>query len=634
MMNKCLPTLLLISSFALSCLQIQAQVVNYETAKKKARIAFDNAQNAVNSYQLPQAIQLLQEAIKIEPGFTNAYGQLIITYAEMKRYTEAIASFEKLQQLDSASTRLAKLSYARALAGTGRFNDALAVMNDYLQSAKVKSKKALALQTNFEFAVKNAQHAVPFQPQNMGDSINSKDPEYFPSLTIDNKTLIFTRRVNGRNEDFYVAYRDSLQWSKAVSIGEPVNSSAFNEGAQNISQDGQMLVFTGCDFPGGLGSCDIYYAIKTADGWQPPVNMGPPVNTRDWDSQPCLSADKQTLYFTRATADAGSDIFMSQLQPNGRWGVPQRLGPNINTPGRETTPFIHADNQTLFFASDGHPGFGNMDIFYSRRQPDGSWGPATNLRYPINTIDEESSLVVAADGKTAYYASDRSDGRGQLDIYSFELYPEARPLQTLYVKGYVYDAKTNARLTANMDLTDLQTGFTIATVKSDKNGNYLVPLPVGKDYAFNVNKKGYLFYSDNFSLQHQKKDVPFEKNIPLQPIEANATIVLHNIFFESKQYALQPTSMIELDKLVLLLKENPGLKTEISGHTDNVGADKDNLLLSENRAKAVVKYLEEKGIAPTRLQAKGYGETKPVADNETEEGKAQNRRTEFKVISL
>jgi len=362
--------------------------------------------------------------------------------------------------------------------------------------------------------------------------------------------------------------------------------------------------------------------------------MGSPINTRDWESQPSLSADKQTLYFARETADAGSEIFMSKLQPNGKWGYPERLDSNINTPGRETTPFIHPDNQTLYFSSNGHPGFGDMDIFYSRRQPDGSWGPAINLGYPINTVDEDASLIVAADGKTAYFASDRSDSRGQRDIYSFELYPEARPLKTLFVRGFVYDAKTKRRLVANIETTDLATGQTVATIRTDKIGNYMMPLPIGKDYAFTVNRKGYLFYSDNFSLKNVAPDSFFVREIGLQPLDTSATIILHNIFFDSRQFTLKPASEVELNRLVTLLKDNPTLITEISGHTDDIGNDKDNQLLSERRAKAVVKYLVDKGIAPERLQAVGYGETKPVEENNSEAGRAANRRTEFKILKL
>jgi outer membrane protein OmpA-like peptidoglycan-associated protein/Tol biopolymer transport system component len=631
-MNK----VLLLLSCLVMCIGLHAQVVTYENAKKKAQKDFDEAQMAVREYKMEDAISLLQDAIKTEPGFTDAYGQMVITSVEMRKYKEAINSFEVLVRLDSASTRPAMLAYCKALSGVGRFKEALELVNAYIATNKVKSAKAEALKLNLDFAVNTAQQAVPFQPHNMGDSINTKDPEYFPSLTIDNRTLIFTRRVNGTNEDFYVSEKDdSSKWGPAVSIGQPVNSSSFNEGAQNISQDGKMLVFTGCDFPGGRGSCDIYYTLKTQEGlWIDPINMGAPINSRDWESQPCLSPDKQTLYFAKETQDAGSDIFMSQLQPNGKWGVPERLGPNINTKGRETTPFIHADNQTLYFASNGLQGYGGMDIFYSRRQADGTWGPATNLGYPINTIDEEASLVVASDGKTAYYASDRADSRGSLDIYSFELYPAARPLKTLYVRGFVHDAKNiNRRLIANIELMDVATGFNIANIKSDEYGNYLVTLPVGKDYAFNVNKKGFLFYSDNFSLKNAgDQDSSYEKNIPLQTIDTAAVLVLHNIFFDSKQFVLKPQSFPELDRVVALMKDNPTMTTEVGGHTDDVGSDYDNMQLSEHRAKAVVQYMVSKGVEEWRLQPKGYGETMPVAPNTTEAGRAENRRTEFKIL--
>lgn len=619
--------------FALFLTTARAQTVDYEHAGKKAQLAFDNALTAVGSYQYNQAVTLLESAIKAQPKFVDAYGQLGLTYVEMKKYQLAINTFDKLKELDANAIRPARIPYSKALAGTGQYEQALAVINDYLATAKSPNPFALKLKTNFEFAVTAKGKSVSFEPHNLGDSINSKDAEYFPSLTIDDQTLVFTRRVKGTNEDFYIAKRDSTKWHKAQDMGEPVNS-AFNEGAQNISQDGEMIVFTGCDFPSGRGSCDIYYAVKTAEGWQPPQNIGSSINTREWESQPCLSPDKQTLYFVRQTADAGADIFMSKRLPNGLWEQAQRLGPNINTSSHESTPFIHADNQTLYFSSAGHPGFGGQDIFFSRRQPDGSWGPAINLGYPINTIDEDASLVVAADGRTAYFASDRSDTRGALDIYSFELPAESRAQKTLYVKGYVYDAKTDKRLASNLDLIDLQTGFNIATVKSGADGAYLVPLPLGKDYAFNVNRKGYLFYSDNFSLQASQDGQPFEKNIPLQPLEANAVVVLKNIFFESGKYTLKEDSYTELDRMVKLLAENASMKVEISGHTDNVGADKDNQLLSENRAKEVVKYLVQKGIPAERAVAKGYGETQPVATNDTEEGRSQNRRTVLTVISL
>ena len=258
---------------------------------------------------------------------------------------------------------------------------------------------------------------------------------------------------------------------------------------------------------------------------------------------------------------------------------------------------------------------------------------AENLGYPINTIDDQGSLIVAADGKTAYYASDGADSKGGLDIYSFQLREDIRPLKTLWVKGKVFDKKTTAGLPSAVELTDVKTGHLISKIQTDEEGNYLVTLPVGKDYAFNVTRKGYLFYSDNFSLQKNNTDSAFIVNIPLQPIEKGATIILKNIFFETGKFDLQNESKSELNKLDTLLNDNPNLKIQIDGHTDNVGQEKDNLLLSTNRAKSVVGYLLSKSINVQRLTYKGFGSSKPVADNTTETGRALNRRTELSIIS-
>jgi outer membrane protein OmpA-like peptidoglycan-associated protein len=309
------------------------------------------------------------------------------------------------------------------------------------------------------------------------------------------------------------------------------------------------------------------------------------------------------------------------------------MGGAINTPGDDQCPFIHADNQTLYFTSNGWQGYGGNDLFYVRRGYGGLWSKPTNLGYPINTIDDEGTLFIAADGKTAYYASDRSDSHGSHDIYTFELPENVRAGKTLWVKGKVYDKKTMESLVSEVELTDLATKQVITKVQTDVSGNYLITLPVGKDYAFNVNRKGYLFYSDNFLMTGRVPDSAYEKNIPLQPLEANASIVLKNIFFDVNKFELKPQSQVELDELVRLLNENPSLKIEISGHTDNAGKPADNLLLSNNRAKAVVSYLVSKNISAQRLTAKGYGETKPAADNKTEDGRAINRRTEMKVVS-
>jgi outer membrane protein OmpA-like peptidoglycan-associated protein len=268
-----------------------------------------------------------------------------------------------------------------------------------------------------------------------------------------------------------------------------------------------------------------------------------------------------------------------------------------------------------------------------KKGPKNVWSKATNLGYPINTIENEGSLVVAADGKTAYYASDRHDSRGGLDIYSFELRNDIRPAKTLWVKGKVFDKKTTRGLPSAVELTDLSTQEVLSRIQTDETGSYLITLPIGKDYAFNVNRKGYLFFSENFSLSQENSDSTYNIDIPLQPLEPNATVILKNIFFDVNKYELKPESASELDKVVMLLKENPTLKIQISGHTDNVGRSADNLKLSNERAQSVVKYIVTKGIDMKRLSFRGYGANQPIASNTSEEGKAKNRRTELKVLS-
>jgi outer membrane protein OmpA-like peptidoglycan-associated protein len=363
--------------------------------------------------------------------------------------------------------------------------------------------------------------------------------------------------------------------------------------------------------------------------------MGGIINTDFWESSPSLSPDKRDLYFasSRSGGFGGRDIWVTHRNPNGKWGRPENLGEAVNTSGDESCPFMHTDNETLYFNSNGHPGYGSTDLFFTKKINDSMWLEAENLGYPVNTIDGEGSLVIAPDAKTAYYASERSDSRGGLDIYRFILREDIRPLRTTWVRGQVLNKKTKEGLPSTVELTDLKTRNLISKLQTDETGNYLTTLPLGKEYAFNVNRKGFLFYSENFNLTDTRSDSIFTKDIPLTPIESGANIILKNIFFDIKKFNLRPESISELDKLVLLLTDNPKLKIQIGGHTDNVGTAKDNLLLSNNRARAVTGYLLQKGIAPARLTAKGFGSTKPIADNKTDAGKALNRRTELSVIS-
>nr|HNH23339.1 flagellar motor protein MotB [Ferruginibacter sp.] len=325
-----------------------------------------------------------------------------------------------------------------------------------------------------------------FSPRNAGDGLNTTALEYFPSLTIGGQKMIFNRRVDN-DEDFYESNRVNGVWSEAALLGGKVNTN-LNEGAQNISQDGQWLVFTGCNYPEGAGSCDLYFSVRTNNGWSEAKNLGAPVNTEAWESTPSLSPDKRDLYFSsnRPGGFGGKDIWVSHRLPNGKWSIPENLGEAVNTSGDESCPFMHADNQTLYFNSNGHPGYGMTDLFFSKKVNDSSWTMAENLGYPINSIDDEGSLIVAADGKTAYYASDGKDTRGGLDIYSFELRDDIRPLKTLWVKGKVFNKKTTEGLPSAVELLDLKNGNLLSRIQTDEEGNYLATLPVGTDYLFNV----------------------------------------------------------------------------------------------------------------------------------------------------
>lgn len=584
------------------------------------------------------AISYFLQAIYIDSGYIDAYLSLAGVYGESKRNDLAVEYYEKAIRKDSAA-RLFKLPLANNLAGTGNFKRALEVINEYLSNPKlgeVSRKAGEYRKRTFEFALgqekKNGTRHLVLK--NLGDKINSPVSEYFPSLSIDGKELFFTRKVRGYDEDFFSAKKSDTNWINAAPLGGDVNTDE-NEGAQMISQDGEWLVFAAGNRNDGFGGFDIYISFLTPQGWSKPINMGGNINTDQWESQPCLSPDKRDLYFAsrRFGGYGGSDIYVSHLQANGIWSVPENLGPAINTSSDDQCPFIHADNQTLFFTSKGLLGYGGTDLFYSRKGPKNDWSVPENLGYPINTIHDEGTLFIAADAKTAYYASDRSDSKGAMDIYSFELPENIRPNKTLWVKGKVFDKKKTKGLPSFVELIDLSTKQLISQVQTDERGNYLITLPVGKNYAFNVNRKGYLFYSDNFLLADHVLDSTYEKDISLQPIEANASIVLKNVFFDVNKFDLKPESEAELDKLVQLLNDNPALKIQIGGHTDNVGKPADNLTLSNNRAKSVVSYLVSKGIAATRLSSKGFGETQPVADNKTEDGKALNRRTEMKVIA-
>ena len=399
--------------------------------------------------------------------------------------------------------------------------------------------------------------------------------------------------------------------------------------------DGNYIFFTSCSRPGGVGQCDIWLTMNKEGIWTDPANLQKPINTKYWESQPSISSNGKMLYFTsdRPGGYGGTDLWVAKFGEKG-WEEPTNLGPEINTPKDEQFPFIHSDGVTLYFSSEGHRGMGKSDLFISHLKPDGKWETPRNLGYPINTIGEDWNLVVGRDGETAYYSTDKlPNTQGGMDIYSFKLPKEMQAQRVNYAKGYVRDAKTKKPLGASVILTPMDNSSPTFTFASEKTGVFTVALVANMQYALTIDKPGYLFHSEYFDMPNVETDKPFELYIDLQKIEVGNSIILKNIFFDTDKFDLKPKSTSELEKLYTFLINNGVVKIEISGHTDNVGGSSHNQKLSENRAKSVYTYLINKGIDAGRLTYKGYGDTKPLSDNATEQGRAINRRTEFKIIN-
>ena len=631
-------------------LNIQAQ--DYTTNNKKAIKLYEAAQQDYNLFNFEPGELKLLEAIEKAPEFIEAHILLSQIYSETDQMDLAIQYLDKSVDLNPDFFPSSFYFLGEMHMMQGQYQEAKEKFTKYLEydfPNDITTDRATLGIESCEYAIEAVAHPYDFDPKNLGPEINTDRPEYFPCITADNETMLYTRRIKdsrafkGQHEDFYVSNKVDGQWTRSYNL-EEVNS-ILNEGAPTLSPDGQILIFTACEFDGsygpnrnGRGSCDLFYSSKVGLKWDLPNNLGENVNSGYWETQPSFAADGKTLYFIRGkrrkTGETyNQDIYMSTLDETGRWTKPSKIKGQVNTKFEEESVMIHPDGKTLYFSSNGHPGLGGMDIFVSKMGENGEWGKPVNLGYPINTHKNENSIMVAADGKLAFFASNRAGGYGDLDLYSFELPQHAQASEVTYMKGIVLDSKSYKKLEAKFELYDLESGELIAENYSNpKSGEFLVCLPSERDYALNVSKEGYLFYSENFSLKGYSSSEPFFKEILLDKLRPGATVVLKNVFFESNKYDLDLKSHLELDKLAKLLELNPGLKCEISGHTDNVGDDNDNQVLSENRAKSVVDYLVSKGIDESRLTFKGYGEKDPIASNDTDLGRAENRRTEFKII--
>ena len=647
----------------------------YSTENKKAIKLFERAQQAPTAQRNPQTgapnydagIVFLDQAISKDSNFWEAALLKAEFLDYQRKYAEAAKYYQRALNIDPSHSISGSTYFylAACLITIGEYDEALKNINRFLQNPNAKENlinQAYQMRACAEFSINAMAQPVEFKPVNAGEGINTILPEYYPTLTVDGQVLLFTRRLPmseplDEQEDFYVSQFDdkTKTWKPAKAMPPNINTS-WNEGAPTISGDGKKIIFVACTDNSGVnyganrtgkGSCDLFITEKIGNQWTNPINLPGGVNTSNWETQPSLSADGKTLYFIRAIRSregrSNSDIYVSELQSNGLWSEATRLSNTINSSQNEESVQIHPDGKTLYFASRGHIGLGGSDLFVSQLNEQGQWSKPVNLGYPINTRFDENSLLVSAQGNIAFFASDREGGYGKLDIYWFNLPESLQATKTFYFEGLAFDAVTTQKLQANVQLTDLTSGKEVYNGQTDiQDGKIVLPLPINRSYAVLVNKQGYLPFSLNFDLTLKENAQSYHLEMPLNPISSKVENVLNNVFFDLAKATLRPESRIELMNLANYLKANPSLKIEVQGHTDSQGDAQKNMILSEQRAKAVYDFLLKEGITAERINYRGFGSLKPVitdvqiaaltTDAQKAAAHQKNRRTTYTIM--
>lgn len=483
---------------------------------------------------------------------------------------------------------------------------------------------------------------INFVITNLGDNVNTPYDDYAPIISADGLTMMFTSRrpilkedidlkMQGMENVYTSEYDDMIwKWSRPQLLEESVNQKERHNSAIALSNDGQRLLLYRGD-PDG----NIYESVLDGERWSEPVKLPKPINSKKHESSASIAPDGRTIYFVsnRRGGQGGSDIWVCRQGKgvNG-WEEAENLGPVVNTERNEEGVFIHPDGKTLYFSSKGHDSKGGYDVFKTVLE-NGKWSKPLNLGDSINTVGDELFYCLTADGKTAYYSSVRGNGLGMRDIY--EVYYKTKkgaPGLTLF-KGVVIDNDSFEPVGADIEISDNDKNEIIATVKSNSStGKYLVSLPPGKNYGIAVKKRGYLFYSENFDIPASAAYKEIYKTVPLQKFVVGNKIALKNVFYDYGKATLRPESLMELNQIVKLMSANTDITIEIASHTDSQGSAEHNLVLSKARSQAVADYLFASGISKEQLVVKGYGEAKPIASNDTEEGRQLNRRTEITIL--
>ncbi len=626
-------------------LSVQSQTIELSTGSSRAQRHYQKGESAYISGNMEGAKQSLLKAVKADDEFIEAWLLLGDVYHELELYNSSRDAFKKAVELDEKFFPGALYFIARLAWEAFDYEEAALYAVRFLSYASISSEMQTRAQDIYErasFALWTMNNPVDFDPVNLGQHVNTVADEYINAIRLDDSLLFFTRRyeaegfaVHGRyNEHFFISTRDSVGWQQAQQLHTHWQRTD-NMGALSISADGLTMFFAACGWPEGYGSCDLYTSQFDGINWSLPRNLGSHINTGSWESQPSISADGTELYFVsrRPGGQGGSDIWLSHRLENGSWSRPVNLGDQINTPGNEMAPYIHPDGMTLYFSSDGHIGLGGADLFLSRRDETGRWQEPINLGYPINTPDDEINIIVSTRGDIAYMSAVRDEGYGSFDIYTFELAHDLSAKPVSWLNTIVTDIDSGTPLVAEFSLVDLAKSTVVQSGRTAMpGGSFLISLPSGKEYALHIQKEGYLFYSEYFELTDETESRPFLIQAELQPVRHGSTVVLNNIFFDLDQSELKPESFTELVLLADFLKSSPDIVIELGGHTDNIGSEAYNLDLSQRRALAVRNFLTDNEIHEDRILVRGYGASKPVADNETEAGRALNRRTEMRIL--
>lgn len=611
-------------------------------SNSKIEKQFEKARKYYLMNNIDDAITEANKILYKTPEFVNASLLLADIYKGLDSTSQEIIYLEKaLNYSDKPAIfyRLGAASYSIGDYEKAQYN--YEAYLDVAQVTEVRKGEVRRIVESCKFAIDAKKHPVEFHPIRLSNKINTVNDEYWPSLSLDQQELVFTRLLKpvGQrpHEDFFISEYNLEEWGLAQPIVE-INTPN-NEGAQSLSVNGRFLLFTACNRADGFGSCDIYFSERVSGKWSTPKNVGAPANSKAWESQPSFSSDNKFLYFSsnRKGGKGKKDIWRTELLGvnSGKilWGEPENLGDSINTPGDEISPFIHANNKNFYFASDYRTGMGGFDLFTAELKEDDTFTDAKNLGFPINTFEDEQGLNISSNGKTVFFSSARKAGMG-LDIYTFQLEEGMRPEPVTYAKVKVIDAKSLQPIQARIELVNLFKPDEKRLETANKDGEAMLCFPVGAEYAFNVFEKGYLFYSQSFEMDNTKSIAkPYQIDIKLRAIQVGAEMNLYNIYFETDSFKILQESVPELKNLISLLDFNSDVKIEIQGHTDNTGNNIQNSQLSELRAKSVVDYLISEGISKDRLIAKGFGENSPVAPNETKAGRKLNRRTTIKITS-